>query len=102
MLNINWSLVEAEISNSYCDGNYRRGCVANGPHLLHLYGNRLPGAEGLPHQGADEAKSQHNIVTESYIRLPADQVFFLCLLSANAVLFCCESWRLCKNLYVAS
>ena len=44
MLNINSSLVEAEISNSYCDRNGRHGCIANVPHLLDLYRNRLPGA----------------------------------------------------------
>ena len=44
MLNIKWSLLEADISNSYCDGNVRNGCVANVPHLLDLYNNWLPGA----------------------------------------------------------
>ena len=39
MLNISWSLVEAEISNSYCGGNGRHGCVAGVPHLFDLYGN---------------------------------------------------------------
>ena len=44
MLNIKWSLLEADISNSYCNGNVRHGCVANVPHLLDMYDNRLPGA----------------------------------------------------------
>ena len=55
MLDSNWSLVEAKFSNSYCGGNNRHGCVVNIPHLLDLYGNRLPGAgKASAHQGADE------------------------------------------------
>ena len=42
VLNINCSLLEAEISSSYCDGNGHYGHVANIPHLLDLHGNRLP------------------------------------------------------------
>ena len=34
MLNINYSLLVAEISNSYCDGNGRHGHVAITPHAV--------------------------------------------------------------------
>ena len=44
VLNINWSLVETKISNSYCDGNARHDHVASVHPLLDLYDNRLPGA----------------------------------------------------------
>ena len=49
---INLSLVEAEISNSYCDGNGRHGRVANLPHLLDLYDNRLPAPRRPPAPGS--------------------------------------------------
>ena len=54
MLNINWSLLEAEISSSCCDGNGRHGHVANIPHFLDLYNTAIesPPQGGLPPQGA--------------------------------------------------
>ena len=58
MPNINLSLVEAEISNSYRDGNNRHGRVDSMPYLLDLYGNRLSGAgraSAPAHQGVNEA-----------------------------------------------
>ena len=42
MLNIKYTLVLAEISNSYGDGNGHHGHIANIPHLLDLYSNRVP------------------------------------------------------------
>ena len=47
MVKINYSLVVAEISNSYCNRNGSHGHVANIPYLLDLYGNRVP-APGRP------------------------------------------------------
>ena len=43
ILNINYSLLVTEISNSYGEENGHHGHVANIPHLLDLYGNRVPG-----------------------------------------------------------
>ena len=76
MLNINYSLVLAEISNSYGDGNGRHGHVANIPHLLDLYSNRIP-APGRP-PAPESRKSLRNIVTRSYIRLPERDFCFAC------------------------
>ena len=56
------------ISNSYCERNGRHGHVANVPHLLDLYGNRVPAPERPPAPGSQW--SLRNVVTGSYIGLP--------------------------------
>ena len=56
VLDINWSLLEAEISNSRCDGNgcHGHGHIANIPHLLDLHGNwfHAPGRPPAPAPGS--------------------------------------------------
>ena len=74
MLNINSSLLEAEKSSSYCDGNGRHGRVADMPHLLNLHGNRLPNLRRPSAQGS--RRNLCSIVTGSYIRLPKRVFFF--------------------------
>ena len=72
MLNINYTLVLAEFSNSYGDGNGRHGHVANIPHLLDLYSNRVPAPGRPPAPG--RAKSLRDNFTTFYMRV-SEQVF---------------------------
>ena len=58
----------AEISNSYFNGNGRHGRVATIPHLLDLYGNRVP-APGRPPAPGNRKKNLRKLVIGSYIRL---------------------------------
>ena len=72
MLNINYSLLLAEISSSYSDGNGRHGNVANIPHLLDLYSNRVPAPGRPPAPG--RAKSLRDNCTTFNMRV-SEQVF---------------------------
>ena len=72
MLNINYTLVLAEFSNSYGDGNGRHGHVANIPHLLDLYSNRVPAPGRPPAPG--RAKSLRDNCNTFYMRV-SEQVF---------------------------
>ena len=57
VLNINLCLVEAEISNSYCDRNGHHGHVATTLYHLCLICVAIdsPHQGGLPHQGTNKA-----------------------------------------------
>ena len=72
MLNINYNLVLAEISNSCGDGNGLHGHVANIPHLLDLYSNRVPAPGRPPAPG--RAKSLRDNSTTFHMRV-SEQVF---------------------------
>ena len=72
MLNINYTVVLAEISNSYGNGNGRHGHVANIPHLLDLYSNRVPAPGRPPAPG--RAKSLRDNCTTFDMRV-SEQVF---------------------------
>ena len=66
MLNINYTVVLAEFSNSYGDGNGRHGHVANMPHLLDLYSNRVPAPGRPPVPGSPSESRKMAVVQSTY------------------------------------